>query len=337
MSNTRPEQIVDKNGKLTTVHKRIDDGGKSAERVGRVGAPASKTVGSKSPFVHTLGRIGWNGKDVVFEYEDGDSSFKTFPINAAVAGAIGDAIKSMVYGAKVGNSKSITPDVDVSVIDHQGEIGYSVRVGSTELEMRAKTAMDTATKLESIGEEKRQLDGWHSAHGIVSVVESPVGGGNSYATRLGTEDKNYAVSLGSGAMLTTYMFENAMDSQTLGTNERDEITFYREGDSDDINIQVELVDDIDISEYVESLDEEEYEEFKSKVEAEIQDINPNVQVSFDDPENVALLINSTYEDVEKENDGTSTFFTAKAVAQVEREWKDTENAVWEKFRDLTDV
>lgn len=316
-SNTRPEQIIDKNGKQTTVHKKVDDGtNNSAKRVSGIGKTPVAFVPSRQLPVMTGGDIDPNDGVVSIRV----SSDEQVNLDAITAAGIGSAMQglygSRTFGDSPETSRVVNDKVDIEALDN-GDF----RVNLSDAPSFTIDAVDfskfSAAVTES-GDKHRDIDTWHSAIGYVNVVKSPVG--SDY-------EENYWIKLGDNALLNMYIFESGLSNKEFGNDDRDDIAFYREEDDSDYgHLQVSLGDDIDLSE----LDSSELDEIQERGEAALQSIHPELHLNMDDPENVTMLFGSKFA---FDNDGG--FHTAVALADAEAEFAEISDAAWDTFRNLT--
>jgi hypothetical protein len=129
MSNLTPTQIVDKNGKTTTVHKNLDKGASDAvNRVAGVTPSTSSVESSGGPYEQVLSAINKGDEKFSLAYVNYDDKLMDGQIESYLSGTIDDVIEEIdnvfsdsVYEAAVDIAKEKLAAVDIEWDDLEPE------------------------------------------------------------------------------------------------------------------------------------------------------------------------------------------------------------------------
>lgn len=323
MSNTVRVPTVDKNGKQTHVWRNPDvpGGNKSFDRLGNV---MTQFVPLSSESEETMfNGIVLTGDGAHLSPKEGNP----IPLNIPELSILGNIVSEypIEWGAPEGNyikpinstTSAGWEDGKFVIKDRDHEDIVLTNDEAYLLNSNIGVYMNTA----------RDIDGYTSTHGYVNIVRSPVG-----------EVENYSITLGEDSMMTTYIQDSGFSDGDFGTNDRDEVTFYRESPNDNsVKIQISYNDDIDLSDHIDTLTEEELNDFTSNVNDALAKIDERLVANFDSPEDVTILFNDVSDRISDSQDGKVSFFTSNVLhSYSQREHMDIMDKAWSAFYKETD-
>ena len=318
--------IVDRNGKATHVWKNPDvpGGNKSFDRLGNVSTQYVPIANAES--TSSFNGVVLTGTDVHLSSKDGRNIAMSIPEVGALLNSLHE------YPAEWGspNHDTVQPITNDLRAGWRGKEFIIEDKHSGEISLDNNEVYLLASNLDLYMNTARDIDGYTQTHGFVDIVRTPVG----------DRDENYYVTLGKDAMLTTYIQDSGLSDGDLGGNDRDQVTFYRDAERpNDVKIQISYNDDIDISDHLDSLDDDEEESYKKDINDALAAVDPRISANFDSPEQVELLFTdvSTAVNGEADDQGKLEFTTSNVLHPYsESEHVSMMDQAWGVFRSKVD-
>jgi len=317
--------IIDRNGKATHVWKNPDvpGGNKSFDRLGNVVTQFVPIAAPSS--MSDFNGIIYSADSATLSTKDGRMVYVSIPELGALANKLGEY--PVEWGA---------PNVNtLSLISNDLQAGWEGKIFVIEDKRLGRITLDDSevyllnSSVNLYMQTARDIDGYTSTHGLVDIVRSGVS----------DRDENYFVTLGKDSMLTTYISDSGLSDGDFGGNDRDEVTFYRDAESGDtaVKIQVSYSDDVDISDHLDSLGEDEHTDFIQSVNDTLAEIDPRLVANFDSPEDVTILFNDVHDTSTQHENGSISFSTSNALHDYSQpEHVALMNKAWTAFRSKVD-
>jgi hypothetical protein len=311
--------VVDKNGKPTHVWKNPDvpGGNKSFDRLGNV----------MTQFVP----IAQEGSDSNFSGIIFSSDFATITstddkmayLDVPELGALRDALNSFQWEGITADRSRFIPISKNTSAKFEGNTFTITDSRTGDIELNG----DEASLLErNIGlylQTARNEDGLTMTSGYANLIETPVS----------DREKNYYITLGPGALVAFDTFAAGLSDPDETAGDRDQVSFSRDADNPDVvHVQYSFTDDeFNVEAIVDNLDEDTYNAFRDKVQADLDEIDPRWVANFDSPDSLELLFNHNYEGAETDSDNRIEFTTSNALFDSHAELNVNWFEVWRSF------